>query len=235
MLDIYYRLCEQRDGTHCGNNRPEWFSKESCLYSFLNAVDNAEEYINSVTFIFDGPTGKLFDLIQDHDWIRIDKGNYYGSLEYTYQSAQSSNNDLYFVEDDYLHLPESIKKIALAIPKFNLLSPYDHLARYDPVKYTGKQDSHYDLQITFDEVSNHHWRTNESSCHTYAISNKTFRTHYNTITNSSCISHDQNLFRAMYLNGYPLWTPITALATQVDPYMSPGVKWEQLNKIFAHV
>jgi len=231
MLDIIYRVCETRDGTHCGN-RPEWFSKEKCLYSFFNAVENAKDLVSNVIFIHDGQMGPLFDIIQQYEHVKTYHGNYFDSLMEAYNLASSLDSDLYFVEDDYLHLPDSVRKVALAVPNFKLISPYDHLARYNPVKYTGKQDSHYELKITFDETSNHHWRTNESACHTYAIDNKTFKDYYDTITSQNCVAHDQNLFISMYHHGHSLWTPITGLVTQVDPYMSPGVDWETYNRIF---
>lgn len=232
MLNIVYRLCEERTGTHCGDNRPEWFSKEICLYSFLDSLYECKNLVDNVVFVHDGPLGPLFNIISSLNYqiIKIDKRNYAGSLISAYELVSNLDGDFYFVEDDYLHLPDSIRKIALAVPQFKLISPYDHLSRYDPIKYTGRPDTPYELKLVFDDISNHHWRTNESACHTYAISGDIFKLHYSTITSQFCVLHDQNLFRTMYSLGVPLWTPITGLATQVDPYMSPGIDWESFNR-----
>lgn len=234
MLDIIYRICEKREGTWIGDHRPKWFTKEKCLSSFFNAVNNSKEFVNSITFIHDGPVGPLYDILQKK-YVKIVKtnhGSYYGALKEAYGIAKDLEHDLYFVEDDYLHLPDSIKKIALAIPKFKLLSPYDHLARYDPVRYDyGNQDRPYELKITFDEVSNHHWRTNESACQTFAIDQNSFKNGgYDILMMHDCLSHDKHLYKIMCDAGWPLWTPVTALATQVDPYLSPGIDWEKFNE-----
>jgi hypothetical protein len=49
------------------------------------------------------------------------------------------------------------------------------------------------------------------------------------IRHPECISHDRNLFRALWYNNVPLWTPVPGITTQVDPFMSPGVDWEGFN------
>ena len=97
------------------------------------------------------------------------------------------------------------------------------------MKYTGYNDSHYELKIVFDEISNHHWRTNESACQTFAIERKAFSDTKHLLQRQECLDHDQNLYRTMYYSGYPLWTPLLGLTTQVDPYMSPGYDWEKFN------
>lgn len=228
MLNIYYRLCEKETGTHC-DQRPEWFSKKKCLTSFLNAMENAKGHIGKIFFIHDGPKGELYEMITDFAILKINEGNYLGSLNLTYELALNEyDNDMYFVEDDYLHLPDSITKIAQSIDELELLSPYDHLACYDPVKYIGQPRQTEDRRTT--SVANHLWKVNEFSCHTYAIRRDVFHKNKNIIMSDSCARADITFYRTMYSYGYPLWVPSPALATQIDTYMSPGVDWEEFNK-----
>ena len=227
MINIYYRLCEKESGTHC-EGRPEWFSKKKCLQSFLDAMENAKGHIGKIFFIHDGPKGELYEMITDFNILIINEGNYLGSLNLTYELATCNfDNDLYFVEDDYLHLPDSITKIAQSIGELELLSPYDHLACYDPEKYIGQPRRIGDHRTI--NVSDHTWKINEFSCHTYAIRRDVFHKHKDTIMSDSCSRADISFYRSMYSLGYPLWVPNPALATQVDTFMSPNVDWEDFN------
>ena len=108
-----------------------------------------------------------------------------------------------------------------------LLSPYDHLACYDPEKYIGQPRQVMDDRTKL--VANHMWKINEFACHTYAISNSLFIKNKDIIMSNSCVESDISFYRAMYSLGYPLWVPNPALATQVDTFMSPNVDWEDLN------
>ena len=229
MLNIFYRLCEKEEGTHC-EGRPEWFSKEKCLKSFLGAVENAKDNISNVVFVHDGPTGKLFDLIPDHYTIaKINEGNYLGSLIKTYEIANAiDDGDYYFVEDDYLHLPNSIININDAIQELEFLSPYDHLACTDTLKYIGQPPQVDDDRTV--TINDQLWKINEFSCHTYVIRNDIFKKNKDIIMSDSCCRADLNFYRTMYSCGHPLWVPSPSLVTQVDTYMSPEVDWEEFNK-----
>jgi hypothetical protein len=232
MLNIIYRICEKREGSNSGgnpNHRPTWFSKKKCLLSFLKSVESARSLVGEIVFIHDGPKGELYDIVKNYNHYNSNHGNYIGTLSLAYEIALSMPGDLYFVEDDYLHIQDSVKVTALALDNLKLISGYDHPVRYNPMKYNGCNDSNYDMKVVFDETSQHHWRTNESVCHTYAISGEVFRNMRSTITNFECIRHDQNLFRELYRHNIPLWTSIPGIITQVDPYLSPGIDWEKFN------
>ena len=231
MLDIIYRMCENESD---GNNRyfrPNWYTKQNCLKSFLTALDVATHKLGRVIFLHDGPGDILLNMIPNkYEVVKIDKRRNYDSLFKAYEIADELTGDLYFVEDDYLHLPDSILKIATILPKFSLVSGYDHYSRYDPIKHTGEKDIDYKVQIVFDDETNHHWRTIESVCHTFAITRELYNRAQPVIRHPECISHDRNLFRALWYNNVPLWTPVPGITTQVDPYMSPGIDWEGFNK-----
>lgn len=234
MINIIYRLCEQRDGTH--GSRPEWFSKKNCLKSFITACIAGSSHIKNIYFLHDGPEGELYEFLDKQAFkpniIKINEGNYIGSQIRAYELAKSFDDgcDLYFVEDDYLHLIDSIDFIGLALNQFELLSPYDHVSRYDPIKYTGKNDEPYELKIVYNAELWHHWRTNESACHTFAITNKCFHDNYSIITHPNSMQHDQNFFNMMRrIANVETWTPIPALASQVDQYMSPCINWKEIS------
>jgi hypothetical protein len=247
MIDIFYRLCEDNSKSSLEydvidfdknmriKHRPNWFFKKKCLLSFLNAVNEAKDFINSVTFIHDGPEGNLLTLIpKEFNVIKINELSNYGSLSYTYQIAKDMTNDLYFVEDDYLHLPDSLLKITKAVSIFQLVSGYDH-----PHRYYGDDDIDYPKMLKFSselkfgffnyDQRDHHWRTSESTCHTFAISRNLFNEIYHIAQDHHCKMNDRHFFRTLHSMGILLWTPVPSLITQVDPCMAPGIDWEKFN------
>ena len=224
MINIVYRLCEAEMAPPFRSKRLPWFSKLNCLKSFLDSVDYSRNYISSVTFIHDGPEGDLLKAIPEHfKVIKVNACSNEGSLISTYEAAKDIPGDIYFVEDDYLHLPESIKLIALALPSLGLLTGYDHEDRYvrdDDLSY-GKE------LIIFDKASNRHWRTAESTTCTFAIS-ESMRPKVEPFAKKFML-RDRMLFRKLYKKKIRLWTPVPGLTTHVDTALAPGFDWLAFN------
>jgi len=224
MINIVYRLCEAEMAPPFRSKRLPWFSKLNCLKSFLDSVEYSKNYIASVTFIHDGPEGDLIKAIPVHyKIIKVNACSNEGSLLATYEAAKEIPGDIYYLEDDYLHLPESIKNIALALPSLGLVTGYDHEDRYvrdDDLSF-GKE------MIVFDKASNHHWRTAESTTCTFAIS-ESMRPKIEPFTRKFMLK-DRMLFRKLYKKKIRLWTPIPGLTTHVDTALAPGFDWPAFN------
>jgi hypothetical protein len=206
------------------SKRLPWFSKLNCLKSFLDSVEYSKNYIASVTFIHDGSEGDLIKAIPVHyKIIKVNACSNEGSLLATYEAAKEIPGDIYYLEDDYLHLPESIKNIALALPSLGLVTGYDHEDRYvrdDDLSF-GKE------MIIFDKASNRHWRTAESTTCTFAIS-ESMRPKIEPFTRKFMLK-DRMLFRKLYKKKIRLWTPIPGLTTHVDTALAPGFDWLEFN------
>ncbi len=228
MINIIYRLCEVEMTPPFRSKRLPWFSKLNCLQSFLRSLEHSKEYVSSVTFVHDGPEGLLIQAIPEQfPIVRINACSNEGSLLATYDLAKSISGDIYYVEDDYLHLPQSIKLIALALPTLGLVTGYDHEDRYvrdDDLGY-GKE------KICFDIPSQHHWRTAESTTCTFAIS-ESMRPRVQPFADKFKLI-DRTLFRKLYKKGIRLWTPIPGLITHVDTALAPGVDWVAFNEQMA--
>jgi len=228
MINIIYRLCEVEMTPPFRSKRLPWFSKLNCLQSFLRSLEHSKEYVSSVTFVHDGPEGLLIQAIPEQfPIVRINACSNEGSLLATYDLAKSISGDIYYVEDDYLHLPQSIKLIALALPTLGLVTGYDHEDRYvrdDDLSY-GKE------KICFDIPSQHHWRTAESTTCTFAIS-ESMRPRVQPFADKFKLI-DRTLFRKLYKKGIRLWTPIPGLVTHVDTALAPGIDWVAFNEQMA--
>lgn len=223
-MDIIYRCCEAEVQPPFKFIRPQWFSKFKCLETFLNAVDYAKDYIGNIVFLHDGERGDLYKKIPSTYNIEfINVKNNEKSLLQTFDIADTLTNDLiYFVEDDYLHLPQSIKTIFHGAVHFNLVNGYDHLDRYIRTDDLTKDKE----SIAFLKSTNCHWRTSESTCCTWAST----RDMWNTVKESArhYKLEDRKFFRNLYKNNIRLWVPMPGVTTQVDDKLSPGIDWEKI-------
>lgn len=224
MLNIIYRGCSlelesppKRDG------RPLWFSKIKGFQTLHESILNAKCEVKLIA-LMDGDKSPLTDLIKSYGYelIYIHAGSNKKSLEYQLEYANSLiDGDFYFIEDDYLHLPNAVDVIASGIQKFGLVTGYDHMDRYtrtDDVCY--KQESLY-------FYNNVHWRTCESTTCTWGIRNDLYKTVYPIAKHF--LLEDRALFRYLNSIGLKLHNPIPGVSTHVHiPYLSPGIAWENL-------
>jgi hypothetical protein len=222
-LDIIYRCCNAEVNQPFKWVRPTWFNKIKCLESFLNSVNYNRFYIGKVIFVHDGPKGELYDNIpKTFENITIDYKDNELSLLETFKIADTLSNNIYFVEDDYLHLKHSIQYIAQGVENFKLVTGYDHLDRYkrdDDITF-GKE------HIAFSKKTNCHWRTAESTCCTWATTRELWKGAVGDFAKTYRLQ-DRELFRGLYnQHKIRLWNPIPAVTTQVDINLSPGVDWE---------
>jgi nucleoside-diphosphate-sugar epimerase len=116
---------------------------------------------------------------------------------------------------------DSIKKIALALPELRLVSGYDH-----PDRYTRTDDIDYKVQIKYIDSTNQHWRTSESTGHTYAIQRELLNEFKHIFLQHEHLINDRDLWRHLHGIGVPLWTAIPGFTTQVDNFLSPTINWE---------
>jgi len=63
MLNIIYRLCEAESDGILRDIRPDWFSKQKCLKSFIDSVEHSKDLVGDVIFVHDGDGHNLLNLI----------------------------------------------------------------------------------------------------------------------------------------------------------------------------
>jgi hypothetical protein len=224
-LDIIYRCCEAEVVPPFKYIRPDWFDKIKCLNTFLNSVDKNIEFIGEVIFVHDGPKGKLYNNIpKTFKIVDIDYQNNEKCLYETFKIADMLSNNIYFIEDDYLHLQNSIEIISKGVNAFKLVTGYDHLDRY-----TRSDDLTLGKEyVAFSKKTNRHWRTAESTCCSWACTRTIWESTIKQYVYKYGLN-DRDLFRSLYKEkDIRLWTPIPGVITQVDQNMSPGIDWKNL-------
>lgn len=226
-IDIIYRCCNnETPGTQLKSIRPVWFNKLNCLSSFLHSIEINADKIGDVIFLHDGPKGILYHSIpKQFKTIDINNQNNLTSLLKTFEIADNLQNNLYFVEDDYLHLPHSISTIYHGTNNFQLVTGYDHLDRYTRLDDVTKGKEY----IAFSKKTNCHWRTAESTCCTWSCTRELWNSAMRSYARKFELN-DRLLFRSLnFDHNIRLWTPILGVSTQVDQNLSPGIDWEQFN------
>lgn len=224
--DIIYRCYEGEVDGNFKNIRPKWFNKLACLKTFLKSLEKCTSDLGEVLFVHDGIKGKVFENIpKNFNIVEINNKSNELSLLETFNLANKLSNNIYFVEDDYLHLPQSIDIILKGIQTFNLVTGYDHLDRYirNDDLTLGKDF------IAFSNKTNSHWRTSESTCCTWGCS----RIYWNNFIREAAYNfklNDREFFRFLYSKyNIRLWNPIPAVTTQVDDKLSPSINWEKFS------
>lgn len=244
MLDVIYRPCgaETEPGHYRvgqEQHRPKWFSKQNIYNSLLISLITAKEYINKFYIFYDGEfKGEFYNYIKDtfpilqknaikFEFREINQNSVFGSVKYSTTFACSQKNDFYIVEDDYLHKPDSISQMVKALPKFGILTGYDHVRQYkilDEFSLGG-----YTIDVDFDFNSNIHWRTTKSVGHTYMVSKRVNEQAGDILCSDQSVRSDWDLWKTLHTMNIPVWAAIPGIVTQVDPWMSPGVDWESVN------
>ncbi len=225
-IDIIYRGC---GGDMHGSARPSWFDKRLCYKSVWDMTINDPSTFYIHVF-YDGERSPLLDYIEGmrvsdsaiyHTTPKEGDDKYY-SIQHAYNYADKLTGDwIYFVEDDYLHTHDAARVMVEGASRFELLSLYDHLDRYTRTddRTTGKE--------TVALTNSCHWRTAESTCHTWACSRKL----WNEIKGmaKSHGPNDRSFFYELINNNVRLWTPIPARSTHcMKGYMSPLVEWNEV-------
>ncbi len=226
-LNIYYR---HSSTNNIGRQRPYWFSYENC---FKNLLKTIEGYNNiKLTLALDGDINQDFTK-NYQDKFTLFSTNYQSSLlsyrallDHIKEQSMESNELIYFLENDYLHVDGWVEKI---IELYSTFSNIDYVSLYD-------HNDKYFLPMYDDLVSkviaafSHHWRTTPSTCGSFIITRKVFDQDYDIW---STTVGDHNTF--LYLNENRsrfVLTPIPGLSTHcMEGLMSPCIDWEKINQI----
>ena len=172
MVNIFYRLS---DG---GNpkEKPSYIRKEYCLSNFVfNFRDD------NITVIADNVSESTRKMIQQHE-VNIEHTDYKSggkAFIHALEMACKLEDEkiVYFVEDDFLHKPDS-RKIILEGLRLgaDYISLYDHPDKYlDPSK-GGNPQVEYGGEVTRLMLSEScHWKLSNSTVLTFATKAKTIK------------------------------------------------------------
>lgn len=163
-FQIFYRISD-KNNSKC---KLPGASKQRCLNNFL------EVFQDNIQIIADNCSDELLNHLKSKNLriVETNLGNS-GSFRHALNLANDCSNDtlIYFVEDDYLHLPQSKELLFEGIEMASYVSLYDH-----PDKYGSMYDFGETAKIF--KTKSSHWKNSTSTCMTFASTVKTLKEDY---------------------------------------------------------
>lgn len=224
-LRVVQRHCQERGD----KPRPAWFTKERALDSLLRDVAPAD-----LTVVFDGQ-GLGGDDIPSYILRAAEKGvrvvaGRFGSDARSMKAATKVVLDagwddgdiVYFVEDDYVHLPgwAAVMKEAFEHDVADYVTLYDHPDKYDGGVYPRLAA---ELRVT----PSRHWRSTPSTTNTWATRVGRLKRDlpvHSAFVRSWNVDHEK--FVALRESGARVASCIPGMSTHCHlPLLSPAVAW----------
>lgn len=191
--------------------KDKWALVEFSHNSFLKA--GGDKY--QITYILDS-CPDWSDYFRKYGHIlQITSHNKNTSLLTAYDLSFGLNDDILFVEDDYLWRPDTIPVLEEAVKQLGVLSPYDHPAHYIEERF----DKHYETKL----INNHVYRTCPSNTHTFSIRQDILRENIDMMKKYGVQDHE--MFTQLNKTN-PLWCPSYSFATHLaSGCIAPNVDW----------
>lgn len=229
-IEIFVRYCHFSD-VSAHKTRFQEFSRERCFNNLLSTLEN-EQGVN-VTFFLDTfhPMEREHFIRKQtqHPLVEFKAGSEAASflfmLEHVYNQDFSPDTIIYFLEDDYLHLPKwpQVLREAFTLPNIDYVTLYDHKDKYLFPQYA-------DLKSKIFHTPSCHWRTTPSTTNTYSMLFKTLKKHidlHRCFSLGRKITADHEKFVKLGEEEAVLISSIPGYATHAEPeFASPGTDWE---------
>ena len=214
--------------------KPDYINNENCLANAVKVFDDCEWSI-----IADNVSKETSDMIEkykskDHI-LYVDKGNGAATFNIALDEAlQMSDSDtVYFLENDYLHKPDSrvIIEEGLSLGA-QFVSLYDHPDKYlspneggNPYCEGGAEDTRVYL------TESTHWKITNSTTMTFAAQVSTLRENESILRHHTSGVHpeDFKMFLELRYANKLLVTPIPGYATHGETaWLSPLTDWSKI-------
>ncbi len=204
-------------------------TKLYCLENFLKHFP-AEE----VVLFADKVRDETFEQLKRFNCtlLRTEGGSSAGGFRVALEYALSLADEepVYFVEDDYLHLPGSRGLLLEGLQRAHYVSLYDHLDKYRPAESGGNAaigaDGAEVTKVLLTQSS--HWKLTNSTTMTFACFVRTIRADLNDWAPfiSGTHPYDYYAFLALAAKGRTLITPIPGRSTHCEPdHAAPLIDW----------
>jgi hypothetical protein len=226
LFTIYYRV----SNNSYKKEKLPLATKENCLKNFLKVFNDGKNKINILgDNITDEPLKEyLLTLPSSEIFLEFSSLNNAQSFKYVYSKSLllPETESIYFVEDDYIHLPNSCKVLAEGLERSHYVSLYDHPDKYvDGINPFIKHGGEVTKVI---KTNSTHWKFTNSTTMTFAAKVKTLKEDEETWNEflKDAHPHDFYAFVSLYKKGRGLVTPIPTLATHAEPsQLAPFVDW----------
>ena len=230
-MKIIYRISD------AGYNKvkPKYINNRNCLWNAVNIFQGVA--FEDWTVIADNVSEETDVIIQSYipreriDYVSVGHGA--GTFNLALDKALTFNDNeiVYFIENDYLHLPGSKRIIEEGLDEIgaDFVSLYDHPDKYidgaNPYVQGGGEMTRVMLSTTS------HWKVTNSTTMTFASKVKTLRKTENILREYTQGSYprDFDMFVHLYNSAHYLVTPIPGYSTHGETaWLTPLIDWQKI-------
>ena len=144
----------------------------------------------------------------------------WGKKESLYKACEiglKMDDDILFLEDDYLWRPRTVTSLMYGLVRFGFVSPYDHPDFYSPDEPTATQVY---------KVGQVLWRRCPTNTHTFAVRRDILHKYFDII---SANQFDWLMYTRLAVEGIPCFCPIPSFATHLNlGRLGLGIDWEEI-------
>ena len=229
-MKIIYRISD------VGYNKvkPDYINNENCLKNFCNVFF---DYIYDIHIIADTCSDSTINMISKYiDPVNIEQvsiGNGAGTFNLALDKALKLNDSdiVYFVENDYLHVPNAPEVLLEGINLGStFVSLYDHPDKYmdgiNPYVSDGGEETKVFLSKSC------HWKLTNSTTMTFAGKVSYLKQFENILRyyTSTSHPHDFEMWIDLRNQGASLITPIPGYSTHGESsWLTPLINWNNVN------
>jgi hypothetical protein len=226
-MKLIYRISD----TGYNKVKPSYINNENCLKNFISIF--GYEDLNIIADNISENTNLMILKYVPQDKIEyVSVGHGAGTFNLALDLALIYNNDevIYFVENDYLHKPNSDKVINEGFELgANYLSLYDHPDKYMNGANPFVEDGGEVTKVFLSESC--HWKLTNSTTMTFASKVKTLREDESILrkwTNTTH-PHDFQMFLDLRDKGRSLITPLPGYSTHGETaWLTPLINWNDI-------
>ena len=230
-MKIYYRI----SNNSYKKNRLSHATKEYCLNNFLQSFGKYD-----INMIADNVTdSSLLELIKskESDTFKIEYTSLNNAHSFRHclrRACKELNDDecVYFIEDDYLHLPESDIVLLEGLKISNYVSLYDHPDKYIDREAGGNPQIEGGGEVTRVVLTDStHWKLTNSTTCTFATKIKSLKEDMDIWENATVTQYPNDYIAFTYLinKGRSLITPIRGYATHTEiSWLTPLIDWTKI-------
>ena len=228
-MKIIYRISD----AGYKKEKPDYINNETCLKNSTEVFKDADWYL-----IADNVSDSTNNMMQKYVPLNCTEyrsiGHGAGTFNIALDKALTYNNDdiVYFMENDYLHKPESVKILKEGFELgASFVSLYDHPDKYldpsqggNPYCVGGAEDTRVYL------TNSCHWKITNSTTMTFAAKVSTLKRVEATLRKHTAGTHpnDFHMFLELREQGELLITPLPGYATHGETaWLSPLTDWSK--------
>jgi len=230
-MKIIYRISD------AGYNKvkPKYINNRNCLWNAVNTFQDVA--FEDWTVIADNVSEETDVIIQSYipkesiEYVSVGHGAGTFNLALDKALTFDDNEIVYFIENDYLHLPNSKKIIEEGLDEIgaDFVSLYDHPDKYidgaNPYVQGGGEMTRVMLSTSS------HWKVTNSTTMTFASKVKILRKTENVLREYTQGSYprDFDMFVHLYNSAHYLVTPIPGYSTHGETaWLTPLIDWSKI-------